>query len=176
MIKALFLDRDGIVNEDVGYLYRPEDTVFTDGIHELMKSAREKGYMLIVITNQSGIARGLYTPEDVEKLHEWMNTKLEKHDLRIDDFFFCPHHPEHSGPCTCRKPAPGLIDRAVDKYGIDRKASVMIGDKKSDIGAAVNAGLGGSILVSGRYASECGDADHTAGNIREALRIFEEYF
>ncbi|MDO6427260.1 D-glycero-beta-D-manno-heptose 1,7-bisphosphate 7-phosphatase [Thalassotalea sp. 1_MG-2023] len=156
MNKALFLDRDGIINVDHGYVYQQQDFEFTEGIFELCQHATKLGYLLIVITNQSGIARGKYTEADFLTLTEWMKTTFNQHNCLITDVFFCPHHPtkgkgEYLKTCQCRKPEPGLILQAATKYNIDLSQSVFIGDKVSDMQAAESAGINNRILVASQY-------------------------
>ncbi|PLX67054.1 MAG: D,D-heptose 1,7-bisphosphate phosphatase [Denitrovibrio sp.] len=172
MDKALFLDRDGIINIDKGYLYKPEDVEFVDGIFDLLKYAQDKGYQLFVITNQSGIAREKYTHEDVLKLHLWMKDKFTEYSIEIKDFFYCPHHPKFSEPCDCRKPEPGMIMQACEKYDIDLSRSVILGDKPSDVQAGKKAGLKMTILLSSQYINEkIPEADVFIANIKEAINF-----
>ena len=139
--KALFLDRDGVVNIEKDYLYRVSDFKFIDGIMELVQFYESKDYLVIVVTNQSGIARGYYTQEDFDKLTIWMVEEFRKNNIKIKDVFYCPHHPKISGECECRKPHPGMLLKAATKYDIDLKSSIIIGDKERDIEAGLNAGL-----------------------------------
>ncbi|GAA6205755.1 D-glycero-beta-D-manno-heptose 1,7-bisphosphate 7-phosphatase [Thalassotalea sp. SU-HH00458] len=156
MNKALFLDRDGIINVDHGYVYQKENFEFTDGIFELCLEASNKGYKLIVITNQSGIGRGKYTVDQFKELTHWMTDQFKAKNIDIDDVYFCPHHPtkginEYLKVCECRKPKPGLILKAAKKYDIDLKHSVFIGDKGSDMEAAAAAGINNRILLASQY-------------------------
>jgi len=156
MNKALFLDRDGIINVDHGYVYQKENFEFVDGIFDLCLAASKKGYLLIIITNQSGIGRGKYSTAEFLALTEWMKEEFSKHDVKIDDVYFCPHHPikgqgEYLKNCQCRKPEPGLILDAQKKHHIDLQQSVFIGDKVSDMQAAQLAGIPNRLLVAGQY-------------------------
>jgi D-glycero-D-manno-heptose 1,7-bisphosphate phosphatase len=156
MNKALFLDRDGIINVDHGYVYQKENFEFVDGIFELCFEASNKGFMLIVITNQSGIGRGKYTVTQFKELTDWMKDKFAAKNIFIDDVYFCPHHPSKASgvyltECGCRKPEPGLILKAAEKYDIDLKQSVFIGDKGSDMQAAAAAGINNRILLASKY-------------------------
>lgn len=151
---AVFFDRDGVLNEDIGYLYKKEDFKWVQGAIETIKYFNEHAYFVFVITNQSGVARGYYTEADVQKLHEWMNAELAKYDAHIDEFFYCPHHEkgivkEYAYDCQCRKPKIGMLNKAFEKYAIDRENSIMIGDKQSDIECAENAGVLGIRFASG---------------------------
>jgi len=143
--KAIFLDRDGVINKEKNYLYKKEDFEFIDGVFDACKYFQKLGYQLIVITNQSGIARGYYQEEDFQKLTQWMLRKFTNQGLRILDVFFCPHGPEST--CNCRKPKPGMLLEARGKYNIDMKNSWMIGDKEADVQAANAAGIENTILV-----------------------------
>ncbi|WDE07490.1 D-glycero-beta-D-manno-heptose 1,7-bisphosphate 7-phosphatase [Thalassomonas viridans] len=163
MAKALFLDRDGIINIDHGYVHKIENFEFVDGIFELCRLAMTKGYDIFVITNQAGIARGLYAVSDFEKLTSWMLAQFEKQYINIREVFYCPHHPtkgvnEFKMSCQCRKPAPGMILQAQEKYNLDLGASIFIGDKPSDMQAAEAAGINNRILVASRYLEEEGES------------------
>ena len=145
---AIFFDRDGVLNVDVGYLYKIEDFQWIDGAIEAIKYFNDKDYYVFVITNQSGVARGFYTEIDIHKLHNWMNQELAKYGAHIDEFFYCPHHvkgiiKEYSFDCECRKPKIGMIKKALDKYDVQIDSSLLIGDKDSDIECAENAGIKG---------------------------------
>ena len=144
-IKVVFLDRDGVINKEIGYLHKIKDFVFIEGVFEACKHFLSLGYEIIIITNQSGIARGFYKEEDFLKLNKWMLEKFYEKDIRIHDVFHCPHGPEDN--CCCRKPKPGLFLQAIEKYGIETSKSWAIGDKESDIEAARNAGVRNTILV-----------------------------
>ena len=151
--KAIFFDRDGTLNVEVGYLYEFEKFKWIDGAIEAVKYCNDNGYLAIVVTNQSGVARGYYTEADVKELHRRMNEELSKHSAHIDDFFYCPHHPEgivdkYRVDCECRKPKPGLIEEACRKYDIDKSQSLMIGDKPRDVECGENAGVR-SVLFNG---------------------------
>ena len=146
-MKAAFLDRDGVINEDFGYVGKIENFKFKEGIFELLKLLQDLGFALFVVTNQSGIARGCYTEEDFYNLTQWMIEEFKKRGIEIKDIRFCPHHPDITGECECRKPKPGMILDLARKYGIDLKNSIMIGDSKRDIEAAINAGIKNRYLV-----------------------------
>jgi len=140
-MKAAFLDRDGVINIDTGYVGKIEDFKFKDGIFELLGLLQDLGFTLFVVTNQSGIARGYYSEDDFYKLTEWMKDELRKKGIEIKDVRFCSHHPDITGECECRKPKPGMILDLAKKYNIDLKNSIMIGDSKRDIEAAKRAGI-----------------------------------
>ena len=145
--KAVFLDRDGVLNEDIGYLFRIEDFKLKEEIVPLLKNYQKEGYLLIVITNQSGIARGYYTDDDFYKLNSWMINFFDKKGIKITKTFYCPHHPDHSGMCNCRKPKPGMILNAIDEYNIDPSKSILIGNKKSDILAGEHAQIAKNFYI-----------------------------
>jgi D-glycero-D-manno-heptose 1,7-bisphosphate phosphatase len=139
--KAVFLDRDGTINVDRHYVYKLEDFEFLPGVPQAIKFLNDAGYKVIVVSNQSGIARGFYTAADVEKLHGYIDGELAKHGARIDAYYICPHHPDFTGECECRKPKTGLVERAVREFEIDVSLSYMVGDKESDEECARNARL-----------------------------------
>jgi D-glycero-D-manno-heptose 1,7-bisphosphate phosphatase len=151
---AAFLDRDGVLNQDTGYVHRPEDFVWLDGAKQAVKRLNDRGWLVFVVTNQAGIARGFYGPSEVEALHRWINAELQGVGAHIDAFYYCPHHPtEGREPyrlsCDCRKPAPGLLLQAMQDWPVRREASVMIGDKSIDMEAAKAAGVRGILYQAG---------------------------
>lgn len=147
MNKALFLDRDGVINKEKNYLYKIEDFEFIDGVFETCKYFQDKGYLIIIITNQAGIARGKYTEDDYQILTDWMIKEFEKKDIKISKVYHCPHHPDFSGECECRKPNPGMILQAQKDFDIDLSQSILVGDKNSDIESGINAGIKMNYLV-----------------------------
>ncbi|WP_415945535.1 D-glycero-alpha-D-manno-heptose-1,7-bisphosphate 7-phosphatase [Selenomonas montiformis] len=152
--KAVFFDRDGTLNVDIHYLHRPEDFIWIPGAKEAIKYVNDKGYLAILVTNQSGVARGYYPESDVQRVYDWMNCELQKVGAHLDALYYCPHHPEGRIPayakvCTCRKPATGMIDRACAKYQIDRSKSYFVGDSDGDMECAARAGLTGIRYRSG---------------------------
>jgi D-glycero-D-manno-heptose 1,7-bisphosphate phosphatase len=153
LTKALFLDRDGVINVNHGYVCTINDFDFIDGIFDLVSTATELGYLVIVITNQAGIARGFYSEEDFHTLNEWMCRKFELIGVNIDRVYFSPFHPteglgKYLKDDFFRKPNPGMILEAELDFDIDLKSSVLIGDKISDIQAGLSAGIGKNILFS----------------------------
>ena len=148
MNKAIFFDRDGVLNEEVGYLHEIEKFSWIDGAKQAIKFCNEKNFLVIVVTNQSGIARGFYTENDVKILHDFMQNDLKNFDAHIDAFYFCPHVSEDA--CDCRKPKPGMIFRAAKDFDIDLKKSFLVGDSQRDIVAGKNAGLAGEFLFQGK--------------------------
>jgi D-glycero-D-manno-heptose 1,7-bisphosphate phosphatase len=146
MNKALFLDRDGVVNEEINYLYKIEDFKFIDGIFDLCKYYQSLGYLIIIVTNQSGIARNYYSVDDFNKLTIWMNEKFLENGISLSHVYYCPHHPEISALCSCRKPKPGMLLQAAQEFNINLSDSILIGDKERDIEAGINAGLNETYL------------------------------
>jgi D-glycero-D-manno-heptose 1,7-bisphosphate phosphatase len=166
--KALFLDRDGVINREVGYLHRSEDVRFVDGIFPLCRTAQELGYKLVVVTNQSGIARGYYTPADFESLMAWMRSQFAREGVTLDAIYHCPYHPEHGvgewkRESEDRKPSPGMLRRAARDHALDLRQSILIGDRCSDIVAANNAGLRQAMLLAGTETKPC-PGDHVKVN------------
>ncbi|NDE90555.1 MAG: D-glycero-beta-D-manno-heptose 1,7-bisphosphate 7-phosphatase [Alphaproteobacteria bacterium] len=154
---AIFFDRDGVLNVDTNYAYLPEHIIWIDGAMDAIKRANEKGYLVFVVTNQSGIARGMYSEQDVQHLHAWMEKECIQHGAVIDGFAFCPHHPEqgqepYNKECDCRKPAPGMILSFAKSYALDFENSLMIGDRESDMQAAQAAGIKGYLFAGGNLA------------------------
>lgn len=145
---ALFLDRDGVVNVEKNYLHKIEDFEFIEGIFALCKKYEALGYAIVIVTNQSGIARGYYSEEDFEKLSAWMLERFRDEGIEITALYHCPHHPEISGACSCRKPEPGMLLDAAKKYDLDLEASLLVGDSERDITAAHRAGVKETYLFS----------------------------
>lgn len=152
MHRALFLDRDGVINVDRGYVGRAEDFEIIPGIVDVLQVGQSRGYLLIVVTNQSGIARGYFTNEDYAALELHMRQRFSEFGITFSAVYHCPHHPDGVVPelsvkCSCRKPAPGLILQAVNDFDIDLARSVLIGDKQTDVEAASAAGVGRIIMI-----------------------------
>ena len=170
-MKVIFLDRDGVINKEIGYLHKSKDFKFIDGVFEACKNFQSLGYKLIIITNPSGIARGYYKEEDFHILTKWMLVQFENEGVDILDIFFCPHGPKST--CNCRKPQPGMLLEARDKYTINMEDSWMIGDKEVDIGAANAAGVNNTILVkSGHRVDEMNTkAKFILESIKESVQI-----
>ena len=150
--KALFLDRDGVVNVDHGYVYQSDKFEFIDGVFSTCKTFYDAGYKIIIVTNQSGIGRGYYTEADFLALTEWMKDQFSAHSIAVTDVYFCPHHPKKARPeylkeCSCRKPAPGMLLQGIQEHNIDPACSIMVGDKLSDMQAAKKAGITTRVLV-----------------------------
>ena len=149
--KACFLDRDGVLNEDIGYLHKSEDFKWINGGVEAIKLLKKNNFLVIVITNQSGISRGYLTSKDVTNLHEWMNKILKKEGIQINDFFFSEDLPKNN-PESRRKPSPKMINEAVEKYNLDKTRCFMVGDKKTDLIAAKNASIKGFLFKGGNLS------------------------
>ena len=145
--KALFLDRDGVLNQEKNYVFRISDFEFNKNIFQLCSYFSELDYKIIIVTNQAGIARGYYSIDDFNKLTTWMLQQFKKNSIIIDDIYYCPHHPKFTGICNCRKPEPGLILEAKNKHNLNLYKSILIGDKQSDIQAGRNAGILNNILI-----------------------------
>jgi len=159
--KALFLDRDGVINEDTGYPHRSEHIVFRPGIFEFCRAAVAKDYLIVVVTNQAGVAKGKFTEDDVRALHAWMGEEFRRKGVEIAGFYYCPYHreallPEYRQDSPMRKPRPGMILQAARELGIDTGRSIMVGDKPSD--RIQLPGLR-SIIVRSGYASEGYDVE-----------------
>lgn len=150
--RALFLDRDGVINVEKNYVHAIEDFQFIAGIFELCRAAQASGFKLFVITNQAGIGRGYYTEDDFRRLTQWMVQEFEKEGVSIDRVYYCPYHPEYGrgtykNDSFDRKPNPGMLLKAKEDYDIDLSRSILVGDKESDILAGISAGVGYNILV-----------------------------
>lgn len=151
---ALFLDRDGVINVDHGYVHKPLEVEFIEGIFELVGSAKKAGYLVVVVTNQAGIGRGYYGELDFHILMDWMKARFVEQGGSIDAVYFCPYHPEHGvgvyrRESDCRKPAPGMLLQAQRELDIDMASSVFVGDKVSDMEAGLAAGVGTLLHFNG---------------------------
>jgi D-glycero-D-manno-heptose 1,7-bisphosphate phosphatase len=145
--KAVFLDRDGVVNRELGrYVYTLDEFVINPGLIQAIKKLKDAGYLVIIITNQGGIARGIYKKEKVQCLHNILSERLMKLGVAIDEIYICPHHDDYE-KCLCRKPGSLLIEKAIARFNIDPKKSLMIGDSDRDVKAANNAGVRGVKIV-----------------------------
>lgn len=154
MTPVVFLDRDGVLNIDIGYLWQSQDWVWVHGAVEAIRQFNQKGWPVVVVTNQSGVARGYYREEDVQELHEWLNRELAQFGAHIDRFYYCPHHvkgtlPHYQRECECRKPQPGMIRKGMEELQADPARSFLIGDKPSDLEAAAAAGIRGYLFTGG---------------------------
>jgi len=160
--RAVFLDRDGTINEEKGYLFRTEEFTFIPGAPEAIRLLKEAGFLVIVVTNQSGVGRGYYDEAAVDALHQHLDEELAALGTGVDGYYFCPHHPEHGiGPykleCECRKPLPGMLLQAAADHGIDLSRSYMIGDKLVDVTTGIKAGCRPLLIRTGYGAGESGE-------------------
>lgn len=167
--KAIFIDRDGVINVEKNYLYQIEEFEFIEGVFESLKQFQSLGYLLFIITNQSGIARGYYSEEDFEKLTAWMCEKFEQKGITISQVEHCPHGPNDN--CKCRKPKTQMIDNILKNYDIDLSHSWLIGDKESDIKCAMNAGIQKTIQVKSGHEFDDSKAQYVCESIKEAQGI-----
>lgn len=174
MKKTIFLDRDGTINVEKNYLHKIEDFEFENRAIEALKILSDLGYQLIVVTNQSGIARGYYGEEDLEKLNNYMMEELKKNGVEITACYFCPHHLEkgvgkYRVECECRKPNPGMLLKGINEYQVDIKNSYMVGDRQSDLEAGIRAGVK-PILVKTGYGK------NQIPNLDERVQTFENLY
>ncbi len=172
MAKAVFLDRDGTINIELEFLHRPEDFVFIPGAPQAIRLFNDAGFVVIVVTNQSGIARGYYDEAAVHRLHNHVDAELARFGARVDAYYFCPHHPEYGigdygKECECRKPKPGMLFRAAADFSLNLAESYMIGDKLLDVQAGLNAGCR-SLLVSTGYGAEA------AAGLPEGIPVYDD--
>jgi len=179
--RALFLDRDGIINVDQGYVHQRENFVWSDGIFELGRAAHARDYSLVVVTNQSGIGRGLYTEAAFAELTQWMCSEMERRGAPVARVYHCPYHPEAQlrefrSDHPWRKPSPGMILQARDDLGLDLSQSILLGDHARDILAAARAGVGTSVLVgsSGEAAALEAAPNAVVPSVRAAIEWFVE--
>ena len=176
---AVFLDRDGVINVEKDYVYTIDEFEFIEDSIEALKIIQDKGYALVVVTNQSGIARGYYTEEDFLKLTEWMDWCLIDRGVTLDGIYYCPHHPEkgigkYKVDCNCRKPKAGLIFDAVKQLDIDLGRSVMVGDKVSDIECGKNAGINRNYLVRSGHAISAEDEKKATGVYKDLMALAKD--
>jgi D-glycero-D-manno-heptose 1,7-bisphosphate phosphatase len=162
--KAVFLDRDGVINIDKNYVHKIEEFEFVEGIFEVLREFLKIGYKLFIVTNQSGIGRGYYSEEDFLSLTSFMLEELKKENIEITKVYHCPHSPELN--CECRKPKPAMLLKAKEEFDIDMANSIMIGDKKSDIETGKNAKVGKTIFIGEKDEPL---ADISIKNIKELL-------
>ena len=174
---AVFLDRDGTLNIEKDYLYRFDEWEWIDGSVEAIKMLNKNGFLTIVVSNQAGIARDKYKAEDVELLHSLVEIDLQKKGALIDDFYYCPYHPDFntSQECWSRKPNPGMLSAAIEKWGIDLDRSWMIGDKLIDVQAGMNVGVDTVLVLTGygsRDVKYAEDKQNIATNLLNAVTEF----
>jgi D-glycero-D-manno-heptose 1,7-bisphosphate phosphatase len=170
--RALFLDRDGVINREVGYLTRKEDVQFVEGIFSLCQTAKHLGYRLVIVTNQAGIARGLYTEADYDALMQWMREEFYREGIVFDGIYHSPYHPEHGvgeykREHEDRKPGAGMLRRAARDLNIVLSESVMVGDRCTDIAAANTGGLRQAFLLRGTEEARCGGSYMPVDSLQE---------
>jgi len=165
--KAIFLDRDGIINDDSGYVSKIEDFKFTKGIFKTLLALQDKGYLLIIVTNQSGIARGYYSEEAYMNLTLYMVEEFKKRGITIASVYHCPHGPDDD--CKCRKPRAGMLKAAQKQFRVQMKDSWMIGDKESDMLAAKSAGIKQRLLVSKEQGESATHHVNSVGKVLEVI-------
>lgn len=147
--KAIFLDRDGVLNEEIGdYIKSLSEFKILPDVAEALKLFQDEGYILVVVTNQGGIAKKLYAVEELDKMHAHLNSELKKAGVILSKIYYCPHHPDFSDPCECRKPGSGMLLQAIEEFDIDANQSFIIGDKERDIEAGENIGVKGILIDS----------------------------
>lgn len=170
---AIFLDRDGVINVDAHFVHKIEDFIFMDGIFELIRYFKENEFLVILFTNQSGIARGYFTIDDFNILNNWMLNEFKERSIPIDGVYFCPHGPDEQ--CQCRKPKPGMIHQAIKDFNIDISKSWVIGDRERDLEAGKNAGLTQFILMKHHTIVENNTiANYKVESLQEILQIFKK--
>lgn len=172
---AVFLDRDGTINQEVNFLHRVEDLSLLPQVPEALVGLKEAGFALVVVTNQSGVARGIYGMEEVGMVHEALDEMLAEKGASIDAYYVCPHHPREgkvprfSKVCDCRKPLPGLLLRAAAEMGLDLRSSYMIGDRKRDVAAGLAAGCTSVMVTTGQDDGPIDDPGHKPDFIAHGL-------
>ena len=167
--KALFLDRDGVINIDYGYVHKIDNFTFVEGIFDLISLFQQAGYLIFIVTNQSGIGRGYYTENDFQTLSKWLKKQFRLRYIEISEIYHCPHTPETQ--CQCRKPQIGMLESCLKHYHIDLEHSFMIGDKPSDMAFAKQASIPNRIAISTHPLT---DATYTFHSILECKHFFEE--
>ncbi|MBU2639699.1 MAG: D-glycero-beta-D-manno-heptose 1,7-bisphosphate 7-phosphatase [Nanoarchaeota archaeon] len=182
MNKAIFLDRDGIINVDTGYTHRIEDLEFEQGAIEGLKLLQSSGFKRIIVTGQSGIGRGYYSEEDYHIFMREMSTRLRMHRITIDGIYFCPHHPEkaigkYKMDCNCRKPKIGMLEQAVTDHGIDLQQSWVVGDKTDDIEMGTRADCKTILVRTGKAGNDGHfkvSPTYVADNLLKAAQIIQK--
>lgn len=178
-VKALFLDRDGVINVDHGYVHTIEATEWMPGIFEVCSAAQNAGYRCVVVTNQAGIARGFYTEAAFREYSRWMHSEFEKRGVHVQATYYCPHHPtagvgDLRRDCNCRKPQPGMLLAAQNDWGFDLERSIMVGNQRSDIEAALSASVGRAFWL-GASTGDTASLDervHPLSSLWELIDVF----
>ncbi|MDQ7056711.1 MAG: D-glycero-beta-D-manno-heptose 1,7-bisphosphate 7-phosphatase [Persephonella sp.] len=177
--RAVFLDRDGVINKDYGFVHRIENFHIYPEVFPALKKLQEAGFKLLIVTNQSGIAVGYYTEEDFKILTDYMLSVFRREGIKIDKVYYCPHHPEGIVPqlsikCNCRKPESGMIKQGIEEFNIDPSMSFLIGDKENDIKAAHKEGIKAALVKTGqgmKYVEKT-EADFVGENILDVVDNF----
>ncbi|QPB43696.1 D-glycero-beta-D-manno-heptose 1,7-bisphosphate 7-phosphatase [Rodentibacter haemolyticus] len=180
MHKAVFLDRDGTLNVDYGYVHEIDNFKFIDGVIDTLRELKAMGYLLVLVTNQSGIARGYFSEDQFLQLTEWMDWSLAEQGVDFDGIYYCPHHPNGKGEykenCDCRKPKSGMLLQAIQELEIDPQRSIMVGDKIDDLKAGIGAMVKTNVLVrTGKAITEEGErlADYVLDSLIDLPRILK---
>ncbi len=183
---GIFLDRDGTINEEVDYLRTPEELRLLPGAAEAIREANENCWVTVLVTNQSGIARGYITEDGLEQIHSRLHSLLSSQQAFIDAIYYCPHHPSigngaYRAVCACRKPQPGMLQQAAQKLDLDLSRSFIIGDRMIDIQTGINAGTGTILVLTGYGKEELAlcrqhnvPIDHVADNLFEAIQFIKQ--
>ncbi len=174
--RAAFIDRDGVLNVDHGYVYKREDFQWLPGAVDALHQLQQAGWALVVVTNQSGVARGLYTFEQMQALHDSITAELRSEGITLTGIYACPHHPEgtvtaYKQVCECRKPRPGLILQATQEHRLQLDASVLFGDKSSDIAAGRYAGVGRCWLIGDAATGLAYGANNVSPSLWDAVQV-----
>ncbi len=149
MNKAIFLDRDGIINVEIGdYIKRFEDFTLIPHLGEALSLLKNKGYIFVIITNQGGLAKNLYSTDELDKMHDFLVEEMRKFDVHFEEIYYCPHHPDYNGKCLCRKPGSQMIEKAIARFNIEPSLSYFIGDKQRDVDAGAAVGVRGILVES----------------------------
>ena len=167
MKKAIFLDRDGVINVDRGYVYKIDDFEFFHDVFSTLKYFQKQNFLIFIVTNQSGIARGYFTHEDFDKLNRYILEEFRKEGIVISKIYFCPHSPDEN--CECRKPKPKMLLDAMSEFDINMKKSWMIGDKESDMEAGHNAGIKNLILINKKSPKSV--AKYNVNSLSDTIKV-----
>ena len=174
--KAVILDRDGTINVDKGYVHRVEDFTYLEGVIEGLKILQQEGYILIVITNQSGIARGYFSEDDYKKLEKWMINDLKEKDVNISASYYCPHHPQakvdkYRKECDCRKPQLALFEKAISEFDIDTDNLILVGDKERDVDFCKKYQSVKGIVIYSNEKHKLNNISYVKGGLLEAAKL-----
>lgn len=168
--KFIILDRDGTINKDTGYTHKIEDLEILPDVIEGLQKFRDVGFKFIIVTNQAGIARSIFTLDDLNKFQAELSRQLEVHEIKIEKTYHCPHHPKFTGECLCRKPNTGLVKLAEKELGFDATESIVVGDKDSDIELGKNCKAITILIENGQYTNSV-QPDFKANNLKHAFEL-----